>query len=96
MTYQVIVPKPVQKQLDSLPDSVRDRTVKRIMALKENPRPRGCVKLKGYENEYRIRIGNYRVRYEVRDQGDSFAFGSCSTVVRHVTAGCLGQVGHAR
>ena len=61
-------PKPVQKQLDSLPDDVRDRAVKRIVALKENPRPRGCVKLKGYENEYRIRIGDYRVRYEVRDQ----------------------------
>jgi mRNA interferase RelE/StbE len=61
-------PKPVQKQLDSLPDDVHDRAVKRILALKENPRPHGCVKLKGYENEYRIRIGNYRVRYEVRDQ----------------------------
>jgi mRNA interferase RelE/StbE len=68
MSYQVIIPKPVQKQLDSLPDDVRDRAVKRIMALKENPRPRGCVKLKGYENEYRIRIGDYRVRYEVHDQ----------------------------
>ena len=68
MSYQVIVPKPVQKQLDSLPDIVRERVLKRIVALKENPRPPGCVKLKGYEDEYRIRIGNYRVRYEVRDE----------------------------
>jgi len=68
MSYQVIVPKPVQRQLDSLPDVVRERVLKRIVALKENPRPPGCVKLKGYENEYRIRIGNYRVRYEVRDE----------------------------
>jgi mRNA interferase RelE/StbE len=68
MSYQVIVPKPVQKQLDSLPDIVRERVLRRIVALKENPRPPGCVKLKGYENEYRIRIGNYRVRYEVRDE----------------------------
>jgi len=68
MSYQVIAPKPVQKQLDSLPDIVRERVLKRIVALKENPRPPGCVKLKGYENEYRIRIGNYRVRYEVRDE----------------------------
>ncbi len=28
---------------------------------------RRCVKLKGRENEYRIRIGDYRVRYEVHD-----------------------------
>ena len=68
MSYQVIVPKPVQKQLDSLPDIVRKRVLKRIVASKETPRPLGCVKLKGYENEYRIRIGNYRVRYEVRDE----------------------------
>jgi len=36
--------------------------------LEEHPRPHGCIKLKGYENEYRIRIGNYRIRYEVCDQ----------------------------
>jgi mRNA interferase RelE/StbE len=69
MSYQVIISKPVQKQLDSLPDDVHERAIKRIMALKENPRPRGCVKLKGYENEYRIRIGDYRVRYEVHEPG---------------------------
>ena len=68
MQYQVIVPRPVQKQLDGLPESIRDRVITRIVALKENPRPHDCVKLKGYENEYRIRIGNYRVRYEIRDQ----------------------------
>jgi mRNA interferase RelE/StbE len=68
MSYQVIIPKSVKKQLDGLPDSIFDRVVKRIIVLKENPRPHGGVKLKGYENEYRIRIGDYRVRYEVRDQ----------------------------
>lgn len=68
MSYRVIVPKPVQKQLDSLPENVRDRIVERLMVLKEDPHPRGCVKLRGYENEYRIRIGDYRVRYEINDQ----------------------------
>lgn len=68
MTYQVILPRPVQKQLDSLPDNARKRAIQRIAALKDNPRPRGCVKLKGQENECRIRIGDYRIRYEVRDE----------------------------
>jgi mRNA interferase RelE/StbE len=68
MSDRVIVPKPVQKQLDNLPNDVHKRVVRRITALKENPRPHGCVKLRGYENEYRIRIGDYWVRYEVRDQ----------------------------
>jgi mRNA interferase RelE/StbE len=34
----------------------------------EEPRPQGCVKLRGYENEYRVRIGNYRLRYEIRER----------------------------
>ncbi|MBC7250764.1 MAG: type II toxin-antitoxin system RelE/ParE family toxin [Anaerolineae bacterium] len=41
--------------------------MQRVVALKENPRPPGSVKLKGHENEYRTRVGDYRVRYEVRD-----------------------------
>ena len=68
MSYRVIIPKPVQKQLDSLLGSVRRRVVRRILVLKENPRPRGCVKLRGYENEYRLRVGDYRVRYEIHDE----------------------------
>ena len=68
MSYQVIIPKPVQKQLDGIPDAIYDRIIKQIKMLEEYPRPRGCVKLKGYETEYRIRIGNYRIRYEICDQ----------------------------
>lgn len=68
MSYQVIIPRPVQKQLDDLPRNVRDRVIKAIVALKNHPRPRGSVKLRGYENEYRIRVGDYRIRYEVRDR----------------------------
>lgn len=67
MTHTVIIPKPVQKQLDSLSDNISDRILEKILLLAENPRPTGVVKLKGYENEYRIRIGNYRVRYEIDD-----------------------------
>lgn len=65
MRYSVIVPKPVQKQLDNLPDSVRDRVIEQIALLAENPRLQGAIKLKGYLNEYRVRIGDYRVRYEI-------------------------------
>ncbi|TSA16820.1 type II toxin-antitoxin system RelE/ParE family toxin [bacterium] len=67
MPYQIIIPKPVVKQLDFLPSTVRDPVLKRIADLKEAPRPRGCVKLKGYEGEFRIRIGDYRIRYLVDD-----------------------------
>jgi hypothetical protein len=52
-----------------LPASVRQRVVERILALKENPRPFGCIKLTGYENEYRIRVGDYT---ESRSRGDAW------------------------
>lgn len=65
--YQILLPKPVEKQLDRLPVEVRDRLVQRISTLAEEPRPRGSVKLKGKSEEYRIRVGAYRVRCEVRD-----------------------------
>ncbi|WP_377474242.1 MAG: type II toxin-antitoxin system RelE/ParE family toxin [Microcoleus anatoxicus] len=68
MTYIIITPKAVQKQLDALPDDVCDRIAVKILQLAENPRPDGVVKLKGTDNEYRIRIGDYRVRYEIRDE----------------------------
>jgi mRNA interferase RelE/StbE len=68
MTYTIIVPKTVQKQLDALLDEVYERISVKIQHLAENPRPNGVVKLKGAANEYRIRIGEYRVRYEIDDK----------------------------
>ena len=68
MIYTVITPKAVQKQLDALPDDVYKRIAAKIQRLVEEPRPDGVVKMKGSDNEYRIRIGDYRVRYEINDK----------------------------
>ncbi|QYX31252.1 type II toxin-antitoxin system RelE family toxin [Sphaerospermopsis torques-reginae] len=68
MSYKVIIPKPVQKQLDNLQNDVSARVLEKILSLAEDPRPSGVKKLKGFDNEYRIRIGDYRVRYEIDDQ----------------------------
>jgi mRNA interferase RelE/StbE len=67
MSYSIVVPKSVQKQLDRLPEQVYQRILKRIRLLAEDPRPAGFLKLKGIESEYRIRIGDYRLRYKVDD-----------------------------
>ena len=67
MPYEIVVPRPVQKQLDDLPTAAYEQVIRRILALKDDPRPFGSVKLKGKVSEYRIRAGDYRVRYEVRD-----------------------------
>ena len=68
MSYTVIIPKPVQKQLDNLPEDIRQRITDKILSLTIEPRPLGVKKLKGFDNEYRVRVGDYRVRYEVNDK----------------------------
>jgi mRNA interferase RelE/StbE len=68
MSYTIITPKSVQKQLDSLPNDVYERIVVRIQQLAEDPRPDGVVKMKGANDEYRIRVGDYRLRYEIDDE----------------------------
>ena len=40
---------------------------KKISALASNPRPPGSIKLKGYSDHWRIRVGNYRVVYILYD-----------------------------
>ncbi|BAY10388.1 type II toxin-antitoxin system RelE family toxin [Calothrix sp. NIES-2098] len=64
MRLTVVISRSVQKQIDDLPNDVRERVVEKIQNLADEPRPDGVVKLKGSDNEYRIRIGDYRVRYE--------------------------------
>jgi mRNA interferase RelE/StbE len=45
--------------------SAKTRVIAAAIALGENPRPPGCKKLKGRE-EYRVRVGDYRIIYEIR------------------------------
>jgi mRNA interferase RelE/StbE len=55
-----------RKQIASLPQEQTDRIIKATMSLADNPRPRGCKKLKSW-GTYRIRVGDYRVVYEIHD-----------------------------
>ncbi len=66
MTYRVEIARTAQKALKSLDGSVRPRIAEAIRALADNPRPPGCVKLTNRE-AWRIRIGDYRVVYEIHD-----------------------------
>jgi mRNA interferase RelE/StbE len=67
MSYTVILPKSVQKELDRLPDEVARRILARLAGLETNPRPADVKKLKG-RDAWRIRVGDYRVIYEIHDR----------------------------
>lgn len=63
--YKIEVSATAEKQLKKIcrPDQVR--IVRAILQLAENPYPRGCRKLSGYEDVFRIRVRTYRVIYSV-------------------------------
>ncbi|HEX7360254.1 MAG TPA: type II toxin-antitoxin system RelE/ParE family toxin [Bryobacteraceae bacterium] len=55
------------KELHVLPAKVVARIVPRLEHLASAPRPPGCKKLKGGDKEWRIRVGDYRIVYEIDD-----------------------------
>jgi mRNA interferase RelE/StbE len=67
MSYQVILPKSAQKELTRLPDEIAERILEALAGLEAQPRPRNCKKLRG-ESIWRIRVGDYRVIYEIHDE----------------------------
>jgi mRNA interferase RelE/StbE len=55
------------KAFAKLPFDSQQRIAPKIEALKVDPRPRGCEKLEGLKGVFRIRIGDYRVVYEIHE-----------------------------
>ena len=65
--YALRFSKRVEKELGALPLEIRERLVRAAESLPVDPRPSGCKKIVGEERAYRIRVGNYRMVYEVHD-----------------------------
>ena len=64
--YIVIIERTARKALDKLSEKDGKRITLAIQSLSLNPRPIGVKKLKG-RYAYRIRLGDYRVIYEIND-----------------------------
>ncbi len=80
--YQIIVKKKAKKFIDKLPQNERIRVVSAIMRL---PDGEDIKKLKGHNDLFRLRVGNYRIIYTV----DS---GKCIVFV--IDAGNRGEIYH--
>ena len=68
MAYQVSILPAALRQISKLPRVVQERIQQRIDALREDPRPPGTKALVGRGSFYRLRVGDYRVIYEIRDE----------------------------
>jgi mRNA interferase RelE/StbE len=67
MPYRILLRPAAIRDLDSLDAKVRGRMERAIDRLRDNPRPPGSKKLVGFENEWRLRVGDYRVLYVIDD-----------------------------
>ena len=67
MAYQVFVNPKIEKVLVKIEAKTAKRIRDAINSLSDSPRHNGAIKLKGEENAYRTRIGDYRIIYEIYD-----------------------------
>jgi len=65
--YTVQVKPSARKELEALPDDVLARVFRKMETLRDSPRPAGCKKLKGYKDQWRVRVGAWRVVYIIDD-----------------------------
>ncbi len=66
--YRVELGRTAEREFLRLDKSIRERIAPRLRALEANPHPPGSLKLAGEENAYRIRVGDWRIIYEIRDK----------------------------
>ena len=69
--YRVEISPAADRDLEKLKSRIRMQDFERlrnaVRSLAEEPRPQGVRKIRGAEKAYRIRVGNYRVVYDVYD-----------------------------
>lgn len=65
--YEIEIAPAAERALKKLPADIRKRIFKNLLTLKKDPRPLGVKKLSGEDDIYRIRVGDYRIVYQIRD-----------------------------
>ena len=65
--YEITFARSARKELQALPSAVAERVLKKVESLARDPRPAGCRKLRGPTNLWRLRVGEYRIIYDIDD-----------------------------
>ncbi|HEV7798903.1 MAG TPA: type II toxin-antitoxin system RelE/ParE family toxin [Pyrinomonadaceae bacterium] len=66
--YSVTTTSRAERELKRLDRNVKNRIVSTALGLSSNPRPHGCLKVKTAEGQWRIRVGDWRIGYEIDDE----------------------------
>lgn len=66
-TYEVRLARRAARALSALQRREQQRIRAALDLLADNPRPPSCVALQGEDSVYRVRVGDYRIVYEVFD-----------------------------
>jgi mRNA interferase RelE/StbE len=66
--YEITFARSARKELQTLPLTVAERILAKIELLALNPRPPGCKKLRGGSALWRLRVGEYRIVYQINDE----------------------------
>jgi mRNA interferase RelE/StbE len=69
--YEVLLERSAERDIRRLTAQVFQRIIPHIKALAEDPKPPGCRKIAGSKNDWRIRIGEYRVIYEIDEHAEA-------------------------
>lgn len=67
MSYTVVLEPKAERAIRKLPPELGERVSHAAYALGDDPRPHGYRKLHGRGDRYRIRVGDYRIIYEIKD-----------------------------
>ena len=65
MKFRLVFKRSAAKELASLPKAAQSRIRTRLLALVENPSPKGAKALQGHPDLFRLRVGDYRIIYRV-------------------------------
>ena len=67
-SWQITLARQPQKVLRKLPKELLQRIDIQFAVLAKNPRSAGCKKLSGFDNLYRVRVGDWRISYAIEEQ----------------------------
>jgi len=65
--WEILLHRRVERVLRRLPQQLLQRIDRHIRSLAQDPRPPGCKKLVGYDNLYRVRVGDWRISYAIEE-----------------------------